>query len=157
MTYCQHYAEIPVCKRLTFMYKNYETHIIYAKISFFDMLFRKRILRTGTNFTFSFDKCPRVAHIEHLSVMLSLNYTPRAIMEMFIISPEGTKSKLLYERIYDSFGSSSIYKGLVITSVHFWGETSDGEWTVLFKASESLGSPGRPYGRHAILTNFEPY
>ena len=121
------------------------------------MLFRKRILRTGTNFTFSFDKCPRVAHIEHLSVMLSLNYTPRAIMEMFIISPEGTKSKLLYERIYDSFGSSSIYKGLVITSVHFWGETSDGEWTVLIKASESLGSPGRPYGRHAILTNFEPY
>ena len=84
--------------------------------------------------------------IEHVKVELSLQYTPRGIMEMYVISPYGTKSQLLYERKFDSLASTSTYKGLLITSLHFWGENPAGEWTVLFKTAESLSSHGRPYG-----------
>ena len=110
---------------------------------------RKRILRKGSHFTFFFDdnyNCSKMKAIEHVKVELSLQYTPRGIMEMYVISPYGTKSQLLYERKFDSLASTSTYKGLLITSLHFWGENPAGEWTVLFKTAESLSSHGRPYG-----------
>ena len=66
---------------------------------------------------------------------------------MYITSPQGTKSQLLYARRFDSIGSVADYKGLVVTSLHFWGENPSGEWTVLFKASDSMGSSGRTYGK----------
>lgn len=68
-------------------------------------------------------------------------------MEMYVISPDGTKSQLLYERKFDSLTLASTYKGLVITSLHFWGENPAGEWTVLFKTAEPMSSHGRSYGK----------
>jgi subtilisin-like proprotein convertase family protein len=89
----------------------------------------------------------KIEAIEHVEVEVSLNFSPRAIMEMYIISPYGTRSQLLYKRMFDALSSRKDYKGLVVASLHFWGENPAGEWTVLFKAAESMSSLGRSYGR----------
>lgn len=93
------------------------------------------------------DGCLKIEAIEHIQVNISLSFSPRAMMEMYIISPYGMKSQLLYTRMYDAITSRKNYKGLVVTSLHFWGENPAGEWTVLFKAAKSMSSRGRSHGR----------
>ncbi len=69
-------------------------------------------------------------------------------MEMFLTSPQGTKSQLLYKRPYDALSSKKRYNGLRITSLHFWGENPTGQWTILLKSAESLRSLATSsYGR----------
>ena len=69
-------------------------------------------------------------------------------MEMFLTSPQGTTSQLLYKRLFDALSSEQRYNGLVITSLHFWGENPTGQWTILLKSAESMRSLATsPYGR----------
>ncbi len=66
-------------------------------------------------------------------------------MEMFLISPQGTTSQLLYKRPVDAFTSKDRYNRLLITSLHFWGENPTGQWMIFLKSAESIGTSS--YGR----------
>lgn len=82
-------------------------------------------------------KCSRIKTIEQVEVKLSLKFLPRAFMLMYLTSPNGTKSQLLYPRIFDAITRRDKYNNLVVSSLHFWGENPNGGWTVLFRNSRN--------------------
>ena len=57
---------------------------------------------------------------------------------MYLESPHQTKSKLIYERVYDALRGRRTYNNLIVTSLHFWGEnvnTNDGMWKITFDSA----------------------
>lgn len=47
-------------------------------------------------------ECPSVLHLEHVQAMVSLSADRRGDLEIYLISPAGTKSNLLAQRPHDS-------------------------------------------------------
>ena len=88
--------------------------------------------------------CSRIKYIENVKVKLSLTFLPRAFMLMYLTSPSGTISQLLYPRVFDAITRRNKYKNLVVSSLHYWGEDPNGNWTVSFKNSRpSFGHSGK--------------
>ena len=57
---------------------------------------------------------------------------------MFLESPHGTKSQLIYPRLRDALTRRKTYNDLVVTSLHFWGESAtaeSGKWKLLFNSA----------------------
>ena len=57
---------------------------------------------------------------------------------MYLESPHKTKSKLIYERMYDAITGRRTFHNLPVTSLHFWGESvsgNNGTWKILFESS----------------------
>ena len=67
-----------------------------------------------------------VRFLEHVQCKISLRYYPRGNVQVTLISPSGTRSTLLMPRPRDSFAST--YEDWPFLSVHFWGESPQGEW-----------------------------
>ena len=66
--------------------------------------------------------------MEHVQLVLSVSYRRRGDMVIDLVSPQGTTSRLLAKRPLDSSSD-----GLVkwpFTTVEFWDENPEGEWTV---------------------------
>ncbi|XP_048388215.1 PC3-like endoprotease variant B [Stegostoma tigrinum] len=64
--------------------------------------------------------------LEHVQVTVTLSSICRGDLEISVISPFGTKSKLLAVRSNDN--SQAGLKNWTFMSVHFWGEKPDGVW-----------------------------
>ena len=87
-----------------------------------------------------------IRSLEHVQMNIDLEYTNRAILFINVKSHSGTSSKFLYSRSYDAITQHTTYKNLYITSVHFWGESLLGNWTVKIK-EESKWQSSRNSGK----------
>ena len=83
-------------------------------------------------------ECLKIKYIEHVQVELSLTFPLRGLLEMFLESPHGTISQLIYPRLRDALTRRKTYNDLVVTSLHFWGESAtaySGKWKLLFNSA----------------------
>ncbi|XP_033741564.1 neuroendocrine convertase 2-like isoform X2 [Pecten maximus] len=69
----------------------------------------------------------RINFLEHVMLYLHLDHSRRGDIEIKVTSSTGTMSTMMYRRPNDDSK-----KGMDFTfmSVHFWGESASGEWTV---------------------------
>jgi len=84
-----------------------------------------------------------VKHLEHVQCKISLNYSPRGNLMIVLTSPSGTKSTMLFPRPRDTLGSS--FDEWPFLSVHFFGESTAGTWTleVINAGSERSSRAGK--------------
>ena len=66
--------------------------------------------------------------LEHVQLVLSVKLRRRGDMVIDLTSPQGTTSRLLAKRPADD--STDGLDKWPFTSVEFWGENPNGEWTV---------------------------
>ena len=69
-----------------------------------------------------------VNHLEHVQCKISLHYIPRGNIMVILTSPSGTRSTLLFPRPRDTLGQR--FDAWPFLSVHFWGESPVGTWTL---------------------------
>lgn len=81
-----------------------------------------------------------VIYLEHVQVIIDLEYTSRGSLDIFLVSPSGTISTLLSRRPLDV--SRSGFDKWPLMSVHFWGETSHGKWTLIVRDKDSNNNRG---------------
>ena len=84
-------------------------------------------------FTVQFDFQPtdchhssRVDRMEHVIAKISLQFSRRGALEIYLISPSGTKSMILGKRQHDS--SPKGFNNFNFLTVHFWDEDPFGTW-----------------------------
>ncbi|KAK3602500.1 hypothetical protein CHS0354_022367 [Potamilus streckersoni] len=71
--------------------------------------------------------CP-INYLEHVQVHAIFQSSERAYVELELISPAGTHSKLMTQRRYDKGFSGQ--QEWTFMSVQFWGENPNGNWTL---------------------------
>lgn len=81
-----------------------------------------------------------VIYLEHVQLVIDLEYTSRGSLDIFVISPSGTVSTLLSRRPLDV--SRDGFDKWALMSVHFWGETSFGKWTLIVRDKDSQNNRG---------------
>ncbi|XP_021060892.2 LOW QUALITY PROTEIN: proprotein convertase subtilisin/kexin type 4 [Mus pahari] len=69
-----------------------------------------------------------IRSLEHVQVQLSLSYSRRGDLEIFLTSPMGTRSTLVAIRPLDISGQG--YNNWVFMSTHYWDEDPQGLWTL---------------------------
>ena len=79
-----------------------------------------------------------IKSLEHVQLKINLQYTNRAVLVVDVKSPSETSSRFVYPRRLDSAGSPENYDDLVVTSVHFWGESLLGVWTVTVAEGDGI-------------------
>ncbi|KAL7677568.1 hypothetical protein ACOME3_003803 [Neoechinorhynchus agilis] len=72
--------------------------------------------------------CDMLKSLEHVESVLTIDSQRRGRLSIVLMSPMGTRSKLLRKRLHDM--SNSGYYNWPFTSVQFWGENPTGEWTI---------------------------
>ncbi|KAA8585691.1 hypothetical protein FQN60_004385, partial [Etheostoma spectabile] len=77
-----------------------------------------------------------VAYLEHVVVKVLIVHPRRGDLEINLISPSGTRSQLLANRLFDS--SKEGFRNWEFMTVHFWGERAEGTWTL-----EIVDSPSK--------------
>ncbi|XP_076079863.1 furin-like protease kpc-1 isoform X1 [Mytilus galloprovincialis] len=88
------------------------------------------------------DDCP-IRHLEHVMATVSFDYSRcRGAVEVYLISPSGTKVVLLPKRYTDAFYTHSTPGTFTWTYkvVHLWGENPIGKWKVLLKVDSMIVS-----------------
>ena len=93
-----------------------------------------------------------IRSLEHVQLRLDLQYTNRAVLVVDVTSPSGTSSRFVYPRPLDGVDTPKEYNDLVVTSVHFWGESVLGEWTV--KIAEGEGKVNNIKGNGKCTLHF---
>ena len=88
-----------------------------------------------------------IRYLEHVQLLVSLDYTRRGDLVVYIISPMGTKSCLLSPRKEDL--SNEGFSKWPFMTTHSWGEDPRGTWTLEIK---DLGD-NRP--NHGTLTEWQ--
>lgn len=88
-----------------------------------------------------------IRYLEHVQLMLSLDYTRRGDLVVYLTSPMGTKSCLLSPRKEDL--SDEGFTKWPFMTTHAWGEDPRGTWTLEIK---DLGD-NRP--NHGLLTEWQ--
>uniref|UniRef100_P29121-2 Isoform 2 of Proprotein convertase subtilisin/kexin type 4 n=1 Tax=Mus musculus TaxID=10090 RepID=P29121-2 len=69
-----------------------------------------------------------IRSLEHVQVQLSLSYSRRGDLEIFLTSPMGTRSTLVAIRPLDISGQG--YNNWIFMSTHYWDEDPQGLWTL---------------------------
>ncbi|XP_044134869.1 proprotein convertase subtilisin/kexin type 4 [Bufo gargarizans] len=69
-----------------------------------------------------------ILSLEHVQAQVSLSFTRRGDLEIYLTSPMGTRSVLVALRPYDT--SSAGYKNWSFMSTHTWDENPQGTWTL---------------------------
>ncbi|XP_053573564.1 proprotein convertase subtilisin/kexin type 6 [Bombina bombina] len=69
-----------------------------------------------------------VAYLEHVVVRVTISHPRRGDLQIFLISPSGTKSQLLGRRTFDYLNEG--FKNWEFMTVHCWGEKAEGEWVL---------------------------
>ncbi|XP_043910766.1 proprotein convertase subtilisin/kexin type 4 [Protopterus annectens] len=72
-----------------------------------------------------------IRSLEHVQANISLSYTRRGDLEIYLTSPSGTKSVLVGVRPFDA--SSEGYNKWEFMSSHFWDEDPQGVWMLEIK------------------------
>ncbi|CAH1797743.1 unnamed protein product [Owenia fusiformis] len=67
-----------------------------------------------------------IKYLEHVQVQVSMDYTTRGDLEIYLISPIGTEAMLLSKRNADK--STKGFSQWPFMSVHTWGEDPKGVW-----------------------------
>nr|XP_045251997.1 proprotein convertase subtilisin/kexin type 6 isoform X2 [Macaca fascicularis] len=70
----------------------------------------------------------RVVYLEHVVVRISISHPRRGDLQIYLISPSGTKSQLLAKRLLDL--SNEGFTNWEFMTVHCWGEKAEGQWTL---------------------------
>ena len=86
-----------------------------------------------TSMNLEFNQCQEsentsMSTLEHVQLVISLNYTKRGDSSLYLTSPRGTRSQLLPARPLDTT-SDGLVKWTFM-SLHFWGEHPLGTWTI---------------------------
>jgi len=68
----------------------------------------------------------RVVHLEHVQAVVTLAASRRGEVEVFLTSPQGTRSTLLARRIRDA--STEGFNAWAFMTTHCWGEVATGTW-----------------------------
>ncbi|KAH9286625.1 Furin-like protease 1, isoforms 1/1-X/2 [Echinococcus granulosus] len=79
-----------------------------------------------------------VAYLEHVQAKVTLTSDCRGEVELWLTSPMGTKSKLLSKRPFDLDVAG--FHAWPFMSVHFWGETANGTWTLTVHSGNAVVS-----------------
>ncbi|KAF6030583.1 Fur1 [Bugula neritina] len=69
-----------------------------------------------------------VVYLEHVQAKITLTSSWRGDLQIWLISPSGTRSTLLTARVHDDSRMGFNEWGFLTT--HMWGEKSQGEWTL---------------------------
>lgn len=80
---------------------------------------------SSTGISVTFPMTERIT-TEHVTVRLSINHTARGELEISLISPSGTVSRLAELRA----DTNDNYTDYTLSSVRNWGEISSGNWTL---------------------------
>jgi len=87
--------------------------------------------------------------LEHVQLVLSVKHRRRGDMVIHLTSPQGTTSRLLAKRPGDD--SSRGLDKWPFTSVEFWGEKPQGEWTLKITDEKSANSYSPRYHKVADI------
>ena len=68
----------------------------------------------------------RVVYLEHVQAVVTLAASRRGEVEVFLTSPQGTRSTLLARRIRDA--STEGFNAWAFMTTHCWGEFATGTW-----------------------------
>lgn len=68
-----------------------------------------------------------IRYLEHVEVVLSLSFSRRGDLTVYITSPQGTRSTLLTKRRYD-YDRDKGFNNWVFMSTHCWEENPRGKW-----------------------------
>ncbi|XP_052087511.1 furin-like protease kpc-1 [Mytilus californianus] len=88
------------------------------------------------------DDCP-IRHLEHVMVTVSFNYSCcRGAVEVYLVSPSGTKVVLLPRRYNDAYYTYTRSGTFTWTYkvVHLWGENPLGKWKVLLNLDTMIAT-----------------
>ncbi|KFD65974.1 hypothetical protein M514_03148 [Trichuris suis] len=91
------------------------------------------------NFSLKVDDCAlgaRIRYLEHVQVILSVKFSRRGDLRIFILSPMGTRSELLPVRPHDD--SKLGIEKWPFMSVQQWGENPEGTWVLTIENTRSL-------------------
>jgi len=72
--------------------------------------------------------CDEVRYLEHVQANVTLSATRRGDIHIYLTSPAKTKANLLAQRPMDN--SRAGFNHWPFMSVHTWGETPNGEWSL---------------------------
>lgn len=75
-----------------------------------------------------YDTSNYVRYLEHVQLNVTMNCKSRGDVSLVLVSPSGTRSTLLPFRVHDRKRGS--FTEWIFMSTHFWGERSDGTWTL---------------------------
>lgn len=81
-----------------------------------------------------------VIYLEHVQLIVDIEYTSRGSLDIFLVSPSGTVSTLLSRRPLDV--SRGGFDKWPLMSVHFWGESSFGKWTLIVRDKDGQNNRG---------------
>mgnify|MGYP002078344428 CR=1 FL=1 len=98
----------------------------------------------GVSVTFNLSTNIRV---EHATITVGISHARRGQLEAFLVSPHGITSQLSHVRALDTNAFPSTWTYM---TVHNWGETSQGTWT-LRVADRTSGTVGTLNSAHLIL------
>ncbi|KAI8434469.1 hypothetical protein MSG28_012487 [Choristoneura fumiferana] len=71
-----------------------------------------------------------VNYVEHVELIVNIRYSRRGALEVYLVSPRGTKVQLLSARPEDT--SDAGFSNWPLVSVATWGESPKGIWTAVF-------------------------
>jgi furin len=78
-----------------------------------------------------------IDHLEHVQVHIKLEHERRGDLSITLVSPSGTRSKILSQRPLDDSNEGIDF---TFMTVHNWGEDPRGIWTLIVKDSVDDGS-----------------
>lgn len=81
-----------------------------------------------------------VNYLEHVQVIVSVDYTLRGALDIYLISPTGTETVLLTRRPKDT--SKEGFKNWKFLSLHLWGENPNGVWKLVIRDKSSRNCSG---------------
>lgn len=99
-----------------------------------------------------------IRYLEHIQVVLTIEYSRRGDLVIFMVTPMGTRTCLLPVRSEDS--SDEGFKRWAFMSTHAWGEDPRGTWTLEIKdGGESRSNTGALKDWQLVLhgTKTKPY
>ncbi|KAI6174897.1 Peptidase S8 S53 and Proprotein convertase domain containing protein [Aphelenchoides bicaudatus] len=74
------------------------------------------------------DSQNEVKYLEHVQAIITLNALKRGDVQVYLISPSGTRSTLLAKRVRDT--SRTGFRDWAFMTTHCWGEQATGTWTL---------------------------
>uniref|UniRef100_A0A8C1Z9J2 Proprotein convertase subtilisin/kexin type 6 n=1 Tax=Cyprinus carpio TaxID=7962 RepID=A0A8C1Z9J2_CYPCA len=77
----------------------------------------------------------QVVFLEHVVVRVLIVHPRRGDLEISLVSPSGTRSQLLAQRLFDN--SNEGFRNWEFMTVHCWGERAEGTWTLEISDSPS--------------------
>ncbi len=109
--------------------KNLNKNFFFFFLKLIDFIFYSPLAIGATiEVNIDVDKCENITNLEHVTANVSFNFHRRGDVKITLISPSGTPSEMLSYRDNDS--SEKGIKYFPFMSVHKWGESPIGRWTL---------------------------